>query len=321
MEGNKMADLFTKLKANIIGKNLRIVFPEPNDVRVLDAVKRLADEGLIVPVIIGDKPEYNQIDGVEVFHYSTYPEMDSMVDALVEVRKGKLKRDRAIELLQNPNYFGTMLVYLGVADGLVSGATHSTADTIRPALQIIKTKPHITKTFGYFLMLKGDTTYIMGDCAINPNPVAKELAEFAVESGRIAESFGLNPRVAMLSFSTAGSATTPETEKVINATMYAKKMDPDLKIDGEMQFDAAIVPRVGQFKFPGSRVAGKANVFIFPDLNSGNIGYKIAQRMGDYEAVGPILAGLNAPVNDLSRGCNEEDVYKTAIVTAAQAIK
>lgn len=315
-----MADLFTKLKAKVEGKGIKIIFPESQDERIKEAASRLGAENLVVPILIGKKDELSDVTNVEIIDPAEFDQMDEMIDKFVEVRRGKLTRDKAIELLESPNYFGTMLVYMGLGDGLVSGATHSTADTIRPALQIIKTKPNISKTFGYFLMLKGDTTYIMGDCAINPNPVAKELAEFAVESGRIAEGFGINPRVAMLSFSTAGSATTSETEKIITATKYAKNMDPDLKIDGEMQFDAAVVPRVGQFKFPGSRVAGRANVFIFPDLNSGNIGYKIAQRLGGYEAVGPILAGLNSPVNDLSRGCDAEDVYKTAVVTAAQAI-
>jgi len=222
--------------------------------------------------------------------------------------------------LLDENYFGTMLVYMGMADGLVSGACHSTGETVRPALQIIKTKPGVARTFGYFLMVRDKDKFIFGDCAINPNPNAQELAEIAIESAKAAEMFGIDPKVAMLSFSTNGSAKTDETEKVVEATKIAKAANSGYQIDGEMQFDAAFVPSVGIKKYPGSEVAGKANTFIFPDLNSGNIGYKIAQRLGNFEAMGPILAGLNKPVNDLSRGCDSEDVYNTAIITAAQAL-
>lgn len=313
-----MSSLFDKLKNKIIGKGIGIVFPESSDERILTAAQKLHDDNLLKPIMIGKKnPNYPELTFMDP---SEFDQLANMVDQLVDIRKGKLTREKAEELVYNPNYFGTMLVKMGLADGLVSGATHSTADTIRPALQIIKTKPHITKTFGYFLMLRDETTYIMADCAINPNPSANDLAEFAVECGRIAPNYDVDPKVAMLSFSTKGSAVTPETEKVVTATKIAKEMDPNLAIDGEMQFDAAIVESVGQFKFPGSKVAGHANVFVFPDLNAGNIGYKIAQRLGGFEAVGPFLAGLNSPVNDLSRGCDADDAYLTAIVTAVQTM-
>ena len=243
-----------------------------------------------------------------------------MIESFVERRKGKNTVEDAKKLLKIENYFGTMLVYMGLSDGLVSGACHSTGETVLPALQIIKTKPGVSRTFGYFLMVRDSEKYIFGDCAINPNPTAENLAEFAIESAKAAEMFGITPKVAMLSFSTNGSAETEETLKVQKATKLAQEKNSGYEIDGEMQFDAAFVPRVGKKKYPDSVVAGNANTFVFPDLNSGNIGYKIAQRLGKFEAMGPILAGLNQPVNDLSRGCDSEDVYNTAIITAAQAL-
>ncbi len=243
-----------------------------------------------------------------------------MVAAFIERRKGKVTEEDARNILLDENYFGTMLVYMGKAHGLVSGAAHSTADTVRPALQIIKTKPGIRKTSGVFIMVRGDEKYVFADCAINIAPDSQDLAEIAVESAQTAKMFDIDPRVAMLSFSTKGSAKSPETEKVIEAVRLAKEMAPDLTLDGEFQFDAAFVPSVAKKKAPDSVIQGDANVFIFPSLEAGNIGYKIAQRLGNFEAVGPILQGLNQPVNDLSRGCNAEDVYKLSLITAAQAL-
>ena len=211
---------------------------------------------------------------------------------------------------------------MGLADGLVSGAVHSTGDTVRPALQIIKTKPGVSRTSGAFIMLRGrgQEKYLFADCAININPNAQELAEIAVESAKTAEMFDIEPNVAMLSFSTKGSASSPEQEKVAEATRIAQELAPEYKIDGELQFDAAFVEAVAKQKAPESEVAGKATVFVFPEIQSGNIGYKIAQRFGAFEAVGPILQGLNQPISDLSRGCVEEDVFKTAIITANQTL-
>ncbi len=317
-----MANIMDTLKEKIRGKNLKIVFPEGADARIREAAKRLAEDGLVKPIVLGTKEDIQEpLAGCEVINPETSDLYNDFVQTMVERREGKASYDEAKEALKQVNYFGTMLVYTKHAHGLVSGAAHSTGDTVRPALQLIKTKPGVTKTFGYFLMIRGDEKYIMADCAINPDPDAKALAEFAVESGKAAKVFGIDPKVALLSFSTNGSALTDETEKVRKAVKIAKKSEMDFPIDGEMQFDAAFVKSVGEKKFKDSSVAGQANVFIFPDLNSGNIGYKIAQRLGNFDAIGPVLAGINQPVNDLSRGCSAEDAYNLAIITAAQAIQ
>lgn len=226
-------------------------------------------------------------------------------------------------MLKDVNYFGTMMVQLGEADGMVSGAIHTTGDTVRPALQIIKTKPGVSRTSGAMVMLgKQGEKYLFADIAINTTLDAQQLGEIAVISSQTAKVFGINPKVALLSFSTNGSAITPESQKVAEAAKIAKQIVEEqglnVPIDGEMQFDAAVSSTVADLKFPSSNVAGYANTFIFPTLEAGNIGYKIAQRLGGYTAVGPILQGLKKPVNDLSRGCNSEDVYLTSIVTAAQ---
>lgn len=321
-------DLFESLKQKVSGKGMRIVFPEATDARILNAVVRLHSEGLVVPILIGNEAEVHKaaenyrfnLDGIEILDPKDYTEFDAMVDAFVERRNGKATEEQAREILTDVNYFGTMLVYTGKADGLVSGAAHSTADTVRPALQIIKTREGVSRTSGAFIMLRGQERYLFADCAINPNPDAQVLSEIAVESARTAEMFDIDPKVAMLSFSTKGSASGEQADKVIEATKLAKEQNPDLAIDGELQFDAAFVSAVAQAKAPGSDVAGQAKVFVFPELQAGNIGYKIAQRLGGFEAVGPILQGLNQPISDLSRGCVEEDVYKTAIITANQAL-
>ncbi len=309
-----------KLKENIKGKHIKIVFPETTDPRVFQAAKRLANEQLLIPVMIGDAASYETVPGMEFVDPKVHLATSDIKEQILYRRQGKLTPEQADELLLEPTFFGTSLVYTKKAHGLIAGATQPTGDTVRPALQLIKTKPNINKTFGYFIMLRGKDTYLMGDCAINPDPDVQDLAQFAVELASVARSYQMEPRVAMLSFSTKGSANTPQSQKVQEATALAKAMASHEMIDGEMQFDAAIDLKVGQMKFPGSKVAGHANVFVFPDLNAGNIGYKMAQRLGGFEAVGPFLAGLNAPVNDLSRGCSEEDVYNTAIVTANQAL-
>lgn len=321
-------NIFEGLKSQISGKDVKIVFPEGNDFRVLGAAIRLAADGLLEPVVIGDEAaiaklaEENGVkaDGLTIINPATYGEFDAMVASFVERRKGKATEDQARTMLQDPNYFGTMLVYMDLADGMVSGAVHSTGDTVRPALQIIKTKPGISRTSGAFLMVRNDEKYIFSDCAINVNPNAQELAEIAVASAKTAEMFGIEPKVAMLSFSTKGSAAAEEVTKVAEATKIAQELAPEYQIDGEMQFDAAFVESVGKQKAPDSKVAGQATVFMFPEIQSGNIGYKIAQRLGGFEAIGPVLQGLNKPVSDLSRGCNEEDVYKLALITAGQAV-
>lgn len=323
-----MSDLFQGLKQKISGRGLKIVFPESLDERILRAVGRLAAENLLTPVLVGSTSEVKakadefgvSLDGVEIYDPASYEGMDELVAAFVERRKGKATEEQARKILMDENYFGTMLVYSNKATGLVSGAIHSTADTVRPALQIIKTKQGVKKTSGVFIMVRGDEKYVFADCAINIAPDSMDLAEIAIESARTAEMFDIEPRVAMLSFSTKGSAKSEETERVVAAVAEAQRREPSLVLDGEFQFDAAFVPSVAKSKAPGSVLQGDANVFIFPSLEAGNIGYKIAQRLGGFEAVGPILQGLNAPVNDLSRGCNEEDVYKLALITAAQGL-
>lgn len=323
-----MSDLFTVLKEKVTAQNLRIVFPEGQDERILAAAGRLAAEKIITPILIGNIAEIEakakdmdiSLESAEIYDPNNFLMMDELVAAFVERRKGKATEEDARRILLDENYFGTMLVYANKADGLVSGAAHSTADTVRPALQIIKTKEGVRKTSGVFIMVRDGEKYVFADCAINISPDSQDLAEIAIESSKTARMFDIEPRVAMLSFSTKGSAKSPETEKVAAALEAAKVRDPLLIIDGEFQFDAAFVPSVAEKKAPDSPIQGDANVFVFPSLEAGNIGYKIAQRLGNFEAVGPILQGLNRPVNDLSRGCNEEDVYKLALITAAQAL-
>lgn len=323
-----MSNLFEQLKGNLSGKGLSIVFPEGIDERILAAAGRLAAEQIIRPILLGDEGEIIakaknlgiSVEGIDLINPKKYGDMDEMVAAFVERRNGKATEEEARHILIDENYFGTMLVYMKKADGLVSGAAHSTADTVRPALQIIKTKEGVQKTSGVFIMVRNDEKYVFADCAINIAPDSQNLAEIAIESAKTAEMFNITPKVAMLSFSTKGSAKSPETEKVTEAVQLAKERAPKLVLDGEFQFDAAFVPSVAQKKAPDSVIKGDANVFIFPSLEAGNIGYKIAQRLGGFEAVGPILQGLNSPVNDLSRGCKEEDVYKLALITAAQAL-
>ncbi|UZH05468.1 phosphate acetyltransferase [Heyndrickxia coagulans] len=323
-----VSTFFDGIKEKVWGHNKTIVFPESSDERVLTAVSRFASDEVIRPVLIGNKDEIQakardigvSVEGVAVYDPEEYAGFEEMVQAFVERRKGKATEEDARQILKDVNYFGTMLVYLKKADGLVSGAIHSTADTVRPALQIIKTKQGVKKVSGVFIMVRGEEKFVFADCAINISPDSQDLAETAAESAKTARTFDIEPRIAMLSFSTKGSAHSDETEKVAQAVRLAKERDPELVVDGEMQFDAAYVPAVAQKKAPDSVIQGNATVFIFPNLDAGNIGYKMAQRLGGFEAVGPILQGLNAPVNDLSRGCNAEDVYHLALISAAQSL-
>ncbi|WP_167629878.1 phosphate acetyltransferase [Listeria valentina] len=323
-----MSDLFTSIKKQVAGKNVKIVLPEGKDERIVGAAARLKKEGIVEPILLGTEEEIAaaakkasvELTGVEIRNPQGDADFSELVAAFVERRKGKATQADAEKLLLDPNYFGTMLVFTGKADGLVSGAIHSTGDTVRPALQIIKTKPGISKVAGAMIMVRDAERYLFSDVAINIAPTAADLAENAVVSAGTASIFDIDPRVAMLSFSTKGSAKSEETEKVAEATQLAKEKAPELTLDGEFQFDAAFVPSVAEQKAPGSVIKGDANVFIFPSLEAGNIGYKIAQRLGNFEAVGPILQGLNAPVNDLSRGCNTQDVYNLSLITAAQAV-
>ena len=336
--------MFTKLIDALKATRRTIVFTEGPDARILEATDRLLKDDLMDVILVGNVDEVKaaaakggfHIEGVEILDPATYPEMDAMVEKMVELRKGKMTAEDCAKALSKGNYFGTMLVKMGKADALLGGATYSTADTVRPALQLIKTKKgaHLVSS-AFILTRPGDdalSKLCMGDCAINISyedsvdkegnvtvSAAQKLAEVAVECAKTAEFFGIDPKVAMLSFSTKGSGKGATVGLSAEATKVAKELAPDLAIDGEMQFDAAVSPTVGQLKFPGSSVAGYANTFVFPCIEAGNIGYKIAQRLGGYEAYGPILQGLNAPINDLSRGCNADEVYKMAIITAGMA--
>ena len=317
----------------------KIVYTEGPDARILESAARLKKEGFLTPILVGNVEEVKaaaakggfDIEGLEILDPATYPGMEQMVQEFVALRKGKATEEEARASLLKGNYFGTMLVKQGYADALLGGATYSTADTVRPALQLVKTKKGANLVSSCFIMVRGDEMLAMGDCAINISyedtvnkatgevvlTGAQKLAEVAVETARTAKVFGMDPKVAMLSYSTKGSGKGPGPDLVRAATAIVKETHPEISVDGEMQFDAAVSPVVGQLKFPGSPVAGYANTFIFPEIQSGNIGYKIAQRLGGFDAYGPILQGLNAPINDLSRGCNAEEVYQMSIITAA----
>jgi phosphate acetyltransferase len=319
---------------DVLRKNpKKIVFPEGEDPRILEAASRLLAGTFLSPILVGnpekifaaaEESAFN-IRGAEIIDPANYDRMDEMIEQFCELRKSKgVTPEQARGILSAPNYFGTMLVKMGVADALLGGATYSTADTVRPALQVIKTKPGNTIVSSCFILVRaaatGDNEVLaMGDCAINIHPSEDELVEIAGETAECAKIFGVDPKIAFLSYSTHGSGKGEDVDKVAKATAKAQAKYPDLLIDGEMQFDAAVSPRVARTKCPDSEVAGHANTFIFPDINSGNIGYKIAQRLGNFDAYGPILLGLNAPINDLSRGCNAAEVYSMAIITAALA--
>ena len=311
----------------------KIVLTEGSDPRILEAASRLLASNFLHPVLLGNRDEiwtaaedagFN-IRGAEIIDPENYDRFDEMVDAFVEIRKAKgMTKEKAEKILRGANYFGTMLVKMGVADCLLGGATYSTADTVRPALQIIKTKPGNSIVSSCFILVRpsatgGNEVIAMADCAINISPSEDELVEICGETIRCAKVFGIDPKVAFLSYSTHGSGSGDTVTKMRNATQKAIEEYPDTPIDGEFQFDSAVSPRVARQKCPDSPVAGYANTFIFPDINAGNIGYKLAQRIGNFEAYGPILLGLNAQINDLSRGCNAIEVYSMAIITASLA--
>lgn len=321
--------LIAKLKKN----PKKIVFTEGSDPRILEASARLLAGTFLTPILVGDEEEIktaavdagiNLRDAI-IMNPKTFDRMDEMVDLFCELRKSKgVTPEEARGVLSKGNYFGTMLVKMGIADALLGGATYSTADTVRPALQLIKTKPGASMVSSCFIMVRsmatGDNEVLaMGDCAINIKPTEDELVEIAAETVECAKIFGVDPKVAFLSYSTAGSGKGEDVDKMRNAAAKCREKHPEIPLEGEIQFDAAVNPSVAKTKFPSSPVAGHANTFIFPDINAGNIGYKIAQRLGGFDAYGPILLGLNAPINDLSRGCNALEVYSMAIITAALA--
>ena len=313
----------------------KIVFTEGEDPRILEASSRLLASNFLSPILVGneekvlaaaEKSGYN-IRGAEIIDPENFDRIDEMVALFCELRKSKgVSEEQARKVLKGANYFGTMLVKMGIADALLGGATYSTADTVRPALQLIKTKPGNKIVSSCFILVRPSATgenevLAMGDCAINIKPTEDDLVEICGETAECAKIFGIDPKVAFLSYSTLGSGKGEDVDKMRNAATEAKAAYPGLPIEGELQFDAAVAPRVARTKCPNSEVAGHANTFIFPDINAGNIGYKIAQRLGNFEAYGPILLGLNAPINDLSRGCNAIEVYSMAIITASLAVK
>ena len=313
--------MFRKLISILKENPKKIVFTEGTDPRILEASSRLLASTFLAPILIGKKEEVEKVAEESGFNIRGA----EMAEALYEIRKSKgMTLEQARETCLQANYFGTMLVKMGKADALLGGATYSTADTVRPALQIVKTKPGKKIVSSCFILVResatdGNTVLAMGDCAINIKPTEDELAEIAVECAECAKIFGIDPKVGFLSYSTLGSGKGEDVDKMREAAAKAKKMAPELPIIGEVQFDAAVSPRVARTKCPDSNVAGSVNTFIFPDINAGNIGYKIAQRLGHFDAYGPIMLGLNAPINDLSRGCNAQEVYSMAIITAALA--
>ena len=336
--------MFDKLIANLKASKKTIVFTEGEDKRILSAADRLLKEDLMGVILCGEPSKVKaaaseggfNIDNAEILDPTTYPEFNSLVAQMFELRKGKMTEEECRTLLSKSNYFGTMLVKAGKADALLGGATYSTADTVRPALQIIKTKKGANLVSSSFILFRDNNgkeeRIAMGDCAINLSysdkldkegnvvlTAAQQLAEVAVETARTAEFFGIDPKVAVLSFSTYGSGKGGTVQLSHDAVIEARKLAPEYAIDGEFQFDAAVSAEVAKTKCPDSKVAGQANTFIFPLIEAGNIGYKIAQRLGGFEAYGPILQGLNAPINDLSRGCTADEVYKMAIITAGMA--
>lgn len=309
----------------------KIVFTEGTDPRILEAASRLLASNFLTPILVGSLEAVNaaaeeygyNIRGAQIVDPDNYDRIDEMVELFCELRKSKnVQPEEARKTLKRGNYFGTMLVKMGVADALLGGATYSTADTVRPALQLIKTRPGHKIVSSCFILVRPSATgenevLAMGDCAINLKPTEDELVEIAIGTAECGRIFGIDPKVAFLSYSTLGSGKGEDVDKMRNAAAKAKALRPDIPMEGELQFDASVSPRVARTKCPDSPVAGHANVFVFPDINAGNIGYKIAQRLGNFDAYGPILLGLNAPINDLSRGCNAEEAYSMAIITAA----
>ena len=314
-----------------------IVLPEAEDIRTLEATQKVLKEGYANIILVGNKEIINKkaeenkisIKGADIIDPNDFERYDEFVNLLYELRKHKgMTIEQAKELVKDPVYLGMLMVKNEgfKADGLVSGAVHSTSDTLRPAIQILKTVPNTKLVSAFFVIVVPDCeygengTFIFGDSGLNQNPNSDELSEIAISSAKsFKQLVGKEPKVAMLSYSTYGSAKSELTEKVINATKLAKEKAPNLLLDGEMQLDAAIIPEIAKAKAPGSSVAGNANVLIFPDLNAGNIGYKLAQRLAKAEAYGPLCQGIAKPVNDLSRGCSSDDIAGVVAITAVQA--
>lgn len=326
-----MSQLIQEYKEIVRPAQKTIVLPEGEDPRVIAAAKAIVADGFAKVILLGDEAQIRAKAGdalkdVPVINPKTSPKLQEYADFLYELRKAKgLTPEQAYALCQDVMYYGVIMVKKGEADGMVGGACHATSDLLRPALQIIKSKAGIKAVSGFFIMYKPEaekfSKLLFADCAITPFPTSEELADFAISSNESARKFlGAEPRIAMLSFSTKGSAKNDDCVKVADAVKIVKERAPEIEIEGEIQFDAAVAPEVGALKCPGSKVAGYANVFVFPDLNAGNIGYKIAQRLGGYNAYGPICQGMAMPVNDLSRGCVADDIVAVVAITALQSM-
>lgn len=313
----------------------KIVLPEGDEERTLIASEMIKKEGLAEVILVGSESKIREkakevganIEGIQVIDPETSEKTAAYINEFYELRKSKgMTLEKAEKIVKDPLYYGTMMVKLGDAEGMVSGAVHTTGDLLRPGLQIVKTAPGVSVVSSFFIMVVPNCEYgdggllVFSDCAVNPNPTAEQLASIAIATAETAKNLcKLDPKVAMLSFSTMGSADHELVEKVRKATEIAKELRPDLDIDGELQLDAAIVEKVAKQKAPNSKVAGKANVLIFPDLQSGNIGYKLVQRFAKAEAIGPVCQGFAKPINDLSRGCSAEDIVNVVALTAVQA--
>ena len=323
-----MRNLLTELKKKAQSNPKRIVFPESDDDRVIEAVSIIAKEKIAHPFLVGDADAIHEkaqklgvnLQGAEIRDPNHDVNFEVYVKDFCELRKGKgMTEQKAREALKDFTYFGTMMVYKGHADGFVSGACHPTGDTLRPALQIVKTHDKFHKVSSFFMMMLEKKLLFFADCAVEINPDAKDLADIAIDTAKTAQKFGIDPRVAMLSFSTNGSARHPMVDKVKEATSIVNTREPSLVVEGEMQVDAAIVPKICSSKFPGSNLHGDANILIFPDLNSANMAYKLVERLAKAHAVGPILQGLKKPINDLSRGCSVEDIVDLTAITVVEA--